>query len=205
MRQRDHQQSVHSPSSTSTARPPSTARESLPRAKRAGKQNGKGPTPVLLRDKHIHTDEPRTPPVSSSERAKTIGGHKEEGELELDLESLGLEDREIAPDKLTKMEKIGSGGFKEYASSFSLDVAAQRLTLWRSVFVGKMRNRKVAIAEFRGQLSASTSKQHLCRIRVLIQLSGHQGAQIAQRLRPSQRCSLCACAYSHCFRLLMPA
>lgn len=34
-------------------------------------------------------------------------------ELELDLESLGLEDREVPPDKIVKMEKIGSGGFKE--------------------------------------------------------------------------------------------
>ncbi|KZV87379.1 kinase-like protein [Exidia glandulosa HHB12029] len=135
---REHQQSVHSPSSTSTARPPSTA---MPRARGRGGKNGKGPTPVLLRDKYAHTDEPRTPPVSDSERAKTIGGHKEEGELELDLESLGLEDREIPPDKLVKLEKIGSGGFKD-------------------VFVGKLRGRmKVAIAEFRGQLSAMDVKE----------------------------------------------
>ncbi|EJD53204.1 kinase-like protein [Auricularia subglabra TFB-10046 SS5] len=137
---RERQQSVHCPSSTSTARPPSTARENLPRARKHGKQ-GKGSTPILLRDKHVHLDEPRTPPVSDSERAKTIGGHKEEGELELDLESLGLEDREIPPDKLVKMEKIGSGGFKD-------------------VFVGKLRGRmKVAIAEFRGQLSAMDIKE----------------------------------------------
>jgi len=62
-------------------------------------------------------------------------GQKEE-ELELDLESLGLEDREIPPDKLTKLEKIGSGGFKD-------------------VFIGRFKGRKVALAEFRGQLSSS--------------------------------------------------
>ncbi|KAI0306395.1 hypothetical protein B0F90DRAFT_1814300 [Multifurca ochricompacta] len=75
-------------------------------------------------------DEPRTPPLSSSQKEK-------DEELELDLESLGLEDREIPPDKLTKLEKIGSGGFKD-------------------VFIGKFKGRKVAIAEFRGHLTAST-------------------------------------------------
>jgi hypothetical protein len=76
-------------------------------------------------------DEPRTPPISP-------GKKDTEPELELDLESLGLEDREIPPDKLTKLEKIGSGGFKD-------------------VFVGKFKGRKIAIAEFRGQLNTSTS------------------------------------------------
>jgi hypothetical protein len=77
------------------------------------------------REDRFHTDEPRTPPLKDVEP-----------ELELDLESLGLEDREIPPDKLTKLEKIGSGGFKD-------------------VFIGKFRGRKIAISEFRGQLSAS--------------------------------------------------
>jgi hypothetical protein len=54
----------------------------------------------------------------------------------LDLESLGLDDREIPPDKLTKVMKIGHGGFKD-------------------VFVGKFKGRKIAISEFRGQLSES--------------------------------------------------
>lgn len=57
-------------------------------------------------------------------------------DLELDLESLGLENREIPPEKLMKLEKIGSGGFKD-------------------VFIGKFRGRRVAILEFRGTLSAS--------------------------------------------------
>ncbi len=47
-----------------------------------------------------------------------------------------LEDREIPPDRLTKLEKIGSGGFKD-------------------VFIGKFKGRKVAIAEFRGHLTSS--------------------------------------------------
>jgi len=64
-------------------------------------------------------------------------GDKEvDPDLELDLESLGLEDREIPPEKLMKLEKIGSGGFKD-------------------VFIGKFKGRRVAISEFRGTLSAS--------------------------------------------------
>lgn len=77
-----------------------------------------------------------------------------EGELEIDLESLGLEDKEIPPDKLVKLEKIGSGGFKEYVLSSS--PIRSRTQFVFSVYVGRLRGRvKVAIAEFRGQLSAS--------------------------------------------------
>ena len=81
-----------------------------------------------MRSDRIHEDEPVTPPLSKDK--------KDDGDLELDLELLGLEDREIPPDKLTKLEKIGSGGFKD-------------------VYIGKFRGRKVAISEFRDQLSPS--------------------------------------------------
>ncbi|KZT71370.1 kinase-like protein [Daedalea quercina L-15889] len=120
-----------SPSSTGTVRPPSTMR---PRAngKRKSKSASKSP-PVLDRSDRVHLDEPRTPPVSGRNKPN-------EPELELDLESLGLEDREIPPDKLTKLEKIGSGGFKD-------------------VFIGKFKGRKVAVAEFRGQLSEMDIKE----------------------------------------------
>ncbi|KAH9180742.1 hypothetical protein EDB89DRAFT_2122069 [Lactarius sanguifluus] len=118
---RDRQSEASSPSSAGTVRPPSTTR---PR-RRGGSKSKSSTPPVLLRT-HIHMDEPRTPPLSSAQRER-------DEELELDLESLGLEDREIPPDKLTKLEKIGSGGFKD-------------------VFIGKFRGRRVAIAEFRGHL-----------------------------------------------------
>jgi len=85
-------------------------------------------TPVLLRSEHTHLDEPRIPMPD--------GDKEVDPDLELDLESLGLEDREIPPEKLMKLEKIGSGGFKD-------------------VFIGKFKGRRVAISEFRGTLSAS--------------------------------------------------
>ncbi|TFK42331.1 hypothetical protein BDQ12DRAFT_597055 [Crucibulum laeve] len=121
-----------SPSSIGTVRPPSTARRGR---RNTHNSNGSTNTPVLLRSEHVHQDEPRTP-VPGKENGK----EKEEPELELDLSSLGLVDREIPPEKLTKLEKIGSGGFKD-------------------VFIGKFKGRKVAISEFRGQLSAMDIKE----------------------------------------------
>ena len=117
-----------SPSSAGTARPPSTTRPRHVGRRTRSYDRDKTP-PVLLRSERVHQDEPLTPPLSEHSK-------EAEPELELDLESLGLDDREIPPDKLTKLEKIGSGGFKD-------------------VFIGKFKGRKVAIAEFRGQLSAS--------------------------------------------------
>jgi mitogen-activated protein kinase kinase kinase 13 len=122
---RDRQSEASSPSSAGTVRPPSTVR-----ARRRGISKSTSSTPPVLLRPHIHLDKPRTPPLSSAQRER-------DEELELDLESLGLEDREIPPDKLMKLEKIGSGGFKD-------------------VFVGKFKGRKVAIAEFRGHLTGST-------------------------------------------------
>jgi hypothetical protein len=114
---RDQQSAEEScPSSTGTARPPETTK---PRVNGRKKSKSKDVTLV---------QHPATPPTSND--------HDLEPEMELDLESLGLHDREIPPDKITKLEKIGSGGFKD-------------------VFVGKLKGRKVAIAEFRGQLNAS--------------------------------------------------
>jgi mitogen-activated protein kinase kinase kinase 13 len=118
-----------SPSSTGTIRPPSTVKRRTNGRRYSRSQTHSGTPPVLLRPGNVHLDGPRTPPLSDNSR-------EAEPELELDLESLGLEDREIPPDKLTKLEKIGSGGFKD-------------------VFIGKFKGRKVAISEFRGQLSES--------------------------------------------------
>ncbi len=116
---------ISSKSSTGTIRPPSTVR----RARRRLRNSGDTATPpILLRSDHVMPNEPDTPQVA------------QEPELELDLEDLGLEDREIPPEKLQKLEKIGSGGFKD-------------------VFIGKFRGRKIAISEFRGQLTSSKLAQ----------------------------------------------
>ncbi|KDQ61060.1 hypothetical protein JAAARDRAFT_124777 [Jaapia argillacea MUCL 33604] len=130
---RDRQTEVSSPSSTGTVRPPSTARPRANGRQKKSRSYSKSP-PVLFRGDRVHVEQPQTPPCSGNARKEA------EPELELDLESLGLEDREIPPEKLTKLEKIGSGGFKD-------------------VFIGRFVKRKVAIAEFRGQLSSMDIKE----------------------------------------------
>ncbi|KAL4067743.1 hypothetical protein J3A83DRAFT_4254072 [Scleroderma citrinum] len=118
-----HANGFSSPSSTGTVRPPSTVRT---RGRRGTKSRSKSKTPPCL----VHE-----PLLAPDEHA-----NQPDAELELDLESLGLEDREIPPDKLTKLEKIGSGGFKD-------------------VYVGRFKGRRVAIAEFRDQLSSMDIKE----------------------------------------------
>lgn len=107
------------PSSTGTVRP--QTRSSRSRGSKGSK--GKAET-------HVHP--PQTPPVSNPRDI--------DPDVDLDLSSLGLHDREIPPDKITKLSKIGSGGFKD-------------------VFVGKLKTRRVAIAEFRGQLNSMDIKE----------------------------------------------
>ncbi|KIK59499.1 hypothetical protein GYMLUDRAFT_169523 [Collybiopsis luxurians FD-317 M1] len=145
------------PSSSATARPSSTITVKQRRgnnrgSRKSSQKTATPPVPVLLRSERVHMDEPLTPipPLSSNaaavvEHAVAAGSSNNDGDLELDLESLGLEDREIPPDRLSKLEKIGSGGFKD-------------------VFVGKYRPKgrktaQVAIAEFRGQLNAMDIKE----------------------------------------------
>jgi len=108
-----------------TVQPPSSTRRRRCKATNSIIETA---TAVLLRSEHTHQDEPRTPVPN--------GDKETDPDLELDLESLGLENREIPLEKLVKLEKIGSGGFKD-------------------VFIGKFRGRRVAISEFRGTLSAS--------------------------------------------------
>lgn len=102
----------------STVKAPSTSRPA-PR----NQQHHRGhysDEPVLMRSHRVHLTQPRTPdPDPDGQEIMLVGKDKDHcqhangDELELDLESLGLEDREIPADKLTKSEKIGSGGFKE--------------------------------------------------------------------------------------------
>ncbi|KAG1789417.1 uncharacterized protein HD556DRAFT_1493348 [Suillus plorans] len=117
----------------STIRPPSTAHHRANCRRKAKSRSQSNTPPVLLCSHRIHQDEPRTP-LSGENMSQP------ELELELDLESLGLEDQEIPPDKLTKLEKIGSGGFKD-------------------VFIGKFKGRWVATVEFRDQLNSMDIKE----------------------------------------------
>ncbi|KAF8077686.1 TKL/TKL-ccin protein kinase [Lyophyllum atratum] len=125
-----------SPSSCNTVRPSSNSK----RRRRNGKKSSDSSVPVLLRSEHLHKDEPITPVPTAQQKEKDRLEKEPDQELELDLESLGLEDREIPPEKIQKLEKIGSGGFKD-------------------VFIGKFKGRKIAISEFRGQLSAMDIKE----------------------------------------------
>ncbi|WVO18298.1 hypothetical protein L204_106013 [Cryptococcus depauperatus] len=151
----NEQMSSSAPSSTSTARPPPTAtvaplRKSKSKPYRSKLKKIPGilggvnssyhvkPTPVLFRS-HVHAKDPATPHSSLNERdgiteGEAGEGERKEAELNLDLQELGLEDSVIKSENLVKLEKIGSGGFKD-------------------VYVGKLRSRKVAISEFRGHLS----------------------------------------------------
>lgn len=145
-----HANEFSSPSSTGTVRPPSTIRVRGGRRRTKSRSHSITP-PTHMRPRHVHQDELCTSPISNEQ-------DQPEPELELDLESLGLEDREIPPDKLTKLEKIGSGGFKD-------------------VYIGKFKGRRVAIAEFRDQLSSSLSSSCLARALTNHYDSGYQGAQ----------------------------
>ncbi|CAE6520900.1 unnamed protein product [Rhizoctonia solani] len=118
------------------------------------KPNKRRSTPVLERSSRVYVaDQPNTPRAPQQGSTNGINAGNPPGmplgvgsgltkdELEIDLEELGLEDKEIPADKLVKLEKIGSGGFKD-------------------VYIGRLRGRaKVAIAEFRGQLSAMDIKE----------------------------------------------
>ncbi|GJJ12521.1 hypothetical protein Clacol_006764 [Clathrus columnatus] len=115
-----------SPSSGATAHPPSTTRFV---------KDGETRTPVLMWSKRVEVSDPNTPKPASNQH--THGG---DDNVLLDLEGLGLEDSVIPPSKLTKLEKIGSGGFKD-------------------VYVGKLGGKKVAVAEFRGQLTEMDIKE----------------------------------------------
>lgn len=71
-------------------------------------------TPTLLREDHVHREQthPSPTPPPSGHAHQAVANE----ELNLDLESLGLEDKEIPSSQLIKMEKVGSGGFKECVS-----------------------------------------------------------------------------------------
>ncbi len=94
------------PSSASTAKPQS----GQPTASAiAGDAANSAATaiPVLLRE-HVHANDPVTPPYSEAAAAEAA-----DADVVLDLEELGLIDKEIPASQVTKGDKIGSGGYKE--------------------------------------------------------------------------------------------
>jgi hypothetical protein len=67
----------------------------------------------------MHAQDPATPPLTSETARDTDDSRQSgngEADLDLDLSELGLENSVITADQLVKMEKIGSGGFKEYVA-----------------------------------------------------------------------------------------
>ena len=130
---------VSSTSSLSSAPPPSSGKQTK-------KSRSKTATPLLLRSKskEIQDTQPDTPPLTTG----NADAHPAEAVDELnglDLESLNLVDKEIAPSKLEKLDKIGSGGFKDvYVGKYK---------------VSKSRSMKVAIADIRDQLTEMDIKE----------------------------------------------
>lgn len=103
----DNMECTSTTSSQGTARPSSPIIMSavLSHAHRRGED-----TPVLQR-KHIHAQDPVTPARSEEDKTRTP-----DNDLNLDLQELGLEDFTIRPEFLQKLDKIGSGGFKEFVT-----------------------------------------------------------------------------------------
>ena len=105
--------------------------------------------PLLLRahGKTASSAKLPTPPLTSNnEEANPPQAGDGVDELNgLDLESLNLTDKEIHPSKLEKLEKIGSGGFKDvYVGKYR---------------ISKTRVNKVAIADIRDQLTEMDIKE----------------------------------------------
>ncbi|CAD6986497.1 unnamed protein product [Tilletia controversa] len=92
----------------------------------------------------IHSYKPPTPqlPAGDAEARPAEAFDELNG---LDLEGLNLIDKEIHPSKLEKLEKIGSGGFKDvYVGKYQ---------------ISKARINKVAIADIRDQLTEMDIKE----------------------------------------------
>ncbi|GAA5995946.1 hypothetical protein JCM5350_000244 [Sporobolomyces pararoseus] len=124
--------STLSNASTETARG-ATKTARLAKASRPSKRGSKD-TPLLMRERHS----------ASPEKPRTVDCSKEREHQEdvnaLDLESLQLQDKEIPPEKLTKLELVGSGGFKD-------------------VYKGTYRRRTIAICDIRGHLTDMDIKE----------------------------------------------
>jgi len=100
-----------------------------------------------MRSDRVQANDPDTPTPTSNPPAQPA----DDGVL-LDLEGLGLEDNVIPPAKLTKLEKIGSGGFKEYAGLLFVGALSDCffvVSLLGSLVVGKLPLRSSAASSLR--------------------------------------------------------
>ena len=142
-------------SDCSTATAKQTSRDDAPRTlkRKTGKQGSEltdSDRPLLERMHEgdaLGSSKLLTPPLTSTNsggrKAQTGDGVDELNGL--DLESLNLVDKEIPPSKLEKLEKIGSGGFKDvYVGKYH---------------ISKSKVNKVAIADIRDQLTEMDIKE----------------------------------------------
>ncbi|BGP13780.1 hypothetical protein JCM10213_006388 [Rhodosporidiobolus nylandii] len=125
--------STLSNASTQTARN-ETKTQALDAVEHASARTNGEKTPLLMRPDHLASPEkPRTPEHSKEQE-------RQEDVNALDLESLQLQDKEIQPEKLQKLERVGSGGFKD-------------------VYKGVYRKRTIAICDIRGHLTDMDIKE----------------------------------------------
>lgn len=139
--------------SSKIAGPDSRSSAQTSRARRTKKANGQSSSrkskrlsekPLLLRShsKEVQTSKPASPVPMDIALSPTTNEEELNG---LDLESLNLVDKEIPFSKLEKMEKIGSGGFKDvYIGKYQ---------------ISKKTIKRVAIADIRDQLSEMDIKE----------------------------------------------
>lgn len=109
--------------------------------------------PLLLCNHSADLKKPQTPDQSKVDEQEEVNA--------LDLESLQLQDKEIAPDKLTKLEKIGSGGFKVRPSPFVAfpSTLTDTPSFPQDVYRGIYRKKTIAIADIRGHLTDMDIKE----------------------------------------------
>lgn len=135
-----------SSSSTSTARPSGSDASGTGRKRGKSRRSKKYDTPLLLRshENEVVSCKPPSPPLTANNQDAAPAEVVDELNG-LDLESLNLVDKEIPPSKLEKLEKIGSGGFKDvYVGKYH---------------ISKSRVNKVAIADIRDHLTEMDIKE----------------------------------------------
>ncbi|KAK0541022.1 hypothetical protein OC835_000342 [Tilletia horrida] len=140
----ENQEDADTPKASSSSR--AKAARQYRKPKKQPSSSFEGDTTLLSRTDSsvIHSYKPPTPQlaVDDAENRPAEAFDELNG---LDLEGLNLTDKEIHPSKLEKLEKIGSGGFKDvYVGKYH---------------ISKTRINKVAIADIRDQLTEMDIKE----------------------------------------------